>query len=424
MFRLPKEIHAILKRLEENGHKAYVVGGSVRDALLGLEPADWDLASDAPPAQVAALFDGTEAAGERFGVVRVRSGDLEADVATFRTDGRYSDHRRPDRVEFADSVETDLARRDFSINAMAYHPASGLVDPFGGKRDLEARLLRAVGDPTRRMEEDPLRILRGCRLAGQLDFDFDVATFEAMKAKAPLLAEISMDRRRGEFERLLVTKNTGKGLRMCAAADVMPRLFGACWPPKGRQAMGDMQVLLWEIDKSRPRADLRMALILLCFDKKLARQAIADLQYDRATAKRLESCLDKMDELYFSTEKYLLKRFIHHNGEDLYQFLESVAKQHREVYDAPGFRIESRYYLLDDIRKNKEPIFLRELAINGDDLLEAGIVKGEKVGEMLGMLLDVVHRFPGLNTKPKLLKRAKLLRNPIRAKLRNFYFPK
>lgn len=129
-------------------------------------------------------------------------------------------------------------------------------------------------------------------------------------------------------------------------------------------------------------------------------------------------------DLYFTTDKYALKRFIYLNGEDIYDFLTGISKQQREVYDLPGHRIESRYYLLDDLRKNREPLFVEDLAITGADLIEAGIVKGEKVGEMLNMLIDVAHRFPGLNTKPKLLKKAKALKNPLRAKFRNVYFMK
>jgi len=424
MFRLPSEIKRIFEVLEGDGHQVYLVGGSVRDALLGLEPEDWDLASDAAPERVAELFDVASFQGDRYGVVKVKVKALEAEVAAMRIDGVYSDRRRPDTVTFTDDIKKDLARRDFTINAMAYHPATGLIDPYGGKKDIDQKLIRMVGDPIVRLAEDPLRILRGLRLAGQLDFDVERATFDAMKENAPHLTEISMDRRRGEFERLLVTKQTGKALRMCAAADVLPALFGDCYPPKGRQSMGDLSVLLQEIDQSRPRVDLRMALLLLCFDKKKARKAIRDLEFDRETTRRLEASLDLLDELYFSTEKYLLKRFIYLNGMDIYEFLESLAKQHRDVYDVPGYRIESRYYLLDHIKKSREPLFLEDLAINGDDLVEAGIVTGEQVGEMLQMLLDVAHRLPGLNTKKKLLQRAKMLKNPIRAKLRNIYFIK
>jgi hypothetical protein len=131
-----------------------------------------------------------------------------------------------------------------------------------------------------------------------------------------------------------------------------------------------------------------------------------------------------MMDLHFAVDKYSLKRFIYLNGQDVYDFLNSLSKQQREVYETPGFRIESRYYILDEINKNREPIYVEDLAIDGNDLIEAGIVEGEKVGEMLKMLVDVVHRFPGLNTKPKLLKKAKALKNPIRAKFRNFYFVK
>ncbi len=424
MLRLPKEISGIIRTLEDEGFQVYIVGGSLRDMLLSIEPEDWDLASNAPPERVAELFPGADRRGGKYGVVQVASGDIRADVAAFRVDGSYTDHRRPDQVEYTDKIEEDLARRDFTINGMAYHPQRGIIDPFGGRNDLKDRLIRTIGEPEKRFEEDPLRILRGIRLAGQLDFDLAMDTFTAMQKTACLLEQISMDRRRTEFERLLTTKNTGKALRICTSANVINAVFQDCYPPKGKMENGDLPVLIQNIDKARCDADLRLALLLLCFEKRKAMKVIDDLNLGNDRTRKQKAAQELLMDLYFSVDKYALKRFIHLNGEDIYDFLTSLCKQQREVYDIPGYRIESRYYLLDDIRKNREPIYVEDLAIKGSDLIEAGIVQGEKVGEMLSMLLDVTHRFPGLNTKPKLLKKAKALKNPIRARFRNIYLMK
>ncbi len=424
MLRLPKEILRIMKTIEEDGYQIYVVGGSLRDMLLGIEPEDWDLASNAPSERVAELFANTKNFGAKYGVVQVIAGELTADVAAFRIDGAYSDHRRPDEVTFTDNIEEDLARRDFTINGMAFHPQRGIIDPYGGQKDLKERLIRTIGDPEKRFAEDPLRILRGIRLTGQLEFDVAMDTFTAMQKSACLLEQISMDRRRTEFEKLLVTQNTGKALRICASANVLGAVFNDCYPPKGKTDNGELSVLIQNIDRSRTDVDLRLALLLLCFEKQKAMKAIDELNLSGEREKLQKAAQSLMMDLYFATDKYSLKRFIYLNGEDIYEFLTSLSKQQREVYETPGYRIESRYYLLEDMKKNKEPLYTEDLAINGEDLIEAGIVQGEKVGEMLLMLTDVVHRFPGLNTKQKLLKKAKSLKNPIRAKFRNMYFVK
>ena len=424
MLRLPKEITRVMKTIEDDGHKIYIVGGSLRDMLLGIEPADWDLASNAPSERLMELFPNAKSSGEKYGVIQVGEGEFSIDVAAFRIDGSYSDHRRPDEVVFTDNVEEDLARRDFTINGMAFHPQQGVIDPYGGQKDLSERLIRTIGDPEKRFAEDPLRILRGIRLAGQLDFDLTMDTFAAMQKNACLLEQISMDRRRIEFEKLLTAKNTGKALRISASSNVLNAVFNDCYPPKGKMENGDLAALIQNIDKSRCDVDLRLALLLLCFDKQKALKAIDELNLSKERARMQKAAQNLLMDLYFAVEKYALKRFIYLNGADVYDFLTRLCKQQRDVYETPGYRIESRYYILDDIRKNREPMYVEDLAINGNDLIEAGIVQGEKVGEMLKMLVDVVHRFPGLNTKPKLLKKAKALKNPIRAKFRNIYFAK
>jgi tRNA nucleotidyltransferase/poly(A) polymerase len=249
-------------------------------------------------------------------------------------------------------------------------------------------------------------------------------TFKGIHNQACLLEEISMDRKKSELVKLLITKNAGKALRMLVSSNAIKGILGVCYPPKGRMDNGDLEVLIQNIHMSRCDADMRLALLLLCLDKKKALKVIEEMNLGKERMRLHKSAQNLLMDLYFAADKYSLKRFIYINGEDVYEFLSGICKQQREVYETPGFRIESRYYLLDDIKKSKEPIFLEDLAIDGNDLLDAGIVEGEKIGEMLSMLLDTVHRFPGLNTKAKLLKKAKALKNPIRARFRNIYLVK
>ncbi len=423
MHPLPKEINSLMKKMEEKGVSIYVTGGSIRDLILGIEPLDWDLSADADPEELASILGEslTNSPGALFGVLNVKEGDYKIQLASLRRDGEYSDKRRPDKVSYTKNLEEDLARRDFTINAMAYHPQKGITDPYDGRRDIKERLIRAVRNPDERFQEDPLRVLRGIRLAGQLDFDIHVDTFNAMQINSCLLADISMDRKREELEKLLVTKNTGKALRMMITSGVMEAFFGDCFPVKKNVENGDLEVLVHNIDRSRKDVDLRLALLMMCFEKAKAKKMIEDLGLTKMRRKRQLEAQDFLTDLYFSSDKYALKKFIYQHGWETYEFLNSLSKQQREVYDTPGYRVESRYYLIEDMKMYKEPIFEGDLAIKAKDLIDAGIVPEEKAGEMMKMLIESVHRFPGLNTKEKLLKKAKSLRNPIKAKFRNIY---
>lgn len=206
-FDLPAPVRKVINRLEENGYEAWLVGGSLRDLLMGRVPHDYDLATNARPEQVQALFNHHADVGLRHGTVMIIEDGMPIEVTTFRKEGEYSDSRHPDEVAFVDSIEDDLARRDFTINAMAYNPKKGLVDPFGGQNDLNARLIRAVGDPDRRFQEDALRMLRAWRFAAQLGFQIEENTLAALEKKSNMerLEAISAERIMDEFTRILVS---------------------------------------------------------------------------------------------------------------------------------------------------------------------------------------------------------------------------
>ena len=192
---LPQAVQYVLERLEDAGFAAYAVGGCVRDTLLGRTPGDWDVTTAARPEQVLALFDGYAIpTGLKHGTVTVRAGEMHIEVTTFRADGTYTDHRRPDQVFFSDRLEEDLCRRDLTVNAMAMDLRGHITDLYGGREDLEAGILRCVGEPERRFEEDALRILRTLRFAAVLGFSVEPRTDAALRVKAPLLRCIAPER--------------------------------------------------------------------------------------------------------------------------------------------------------------------------------------------------------------------------------------
>lgn len=202
-WSIPTSVAQCCSALMNAGYEAYPVGGCVRDLLLGRTPVDWDVTTSARPEQVMALFDRTIPTGIKHGTVTVVSEDILIEVTTFRQDGEYRDSRHPDHVSFETDLAGDLSRRDFTVNAMAIDVFGNVIDPFGGQKDLKNRLIRAVGDPGQRFSEDALRILRGVRLAAQLDFDIEHGTFEAMEKYAPLTVCLAKERIKSEVEKIL-----------------------------------------------------------------------------------------------------------------------------------------------------------------------------------------------------------------------------
>lgn len=218
-IRVPQEAACLLLQLQQAGHSAYVVGGCVRDSLLGCTPKDWDLCTSATPAQIKALFAAEHLLlnGEKHGTVTVMRGRTGYEITTYRQESSYTDHRHPDAVTFVPELEKDLARRDFTVNAMAYAPGAGLQDPFGGQQDLRAKCVRCVGQPADRFAEDALRILRAVRFAAELDFTLDDATAQAALALRDTVSCVSAERVFAELDRLLLAPAAGRVLAQYGA---------------------------------------------------------------------------------------------------------------------------------------------------------------------------------------------------------------
>ncbi len=270
----------LLDALHGAGHAAYAVGGCVRDSLLGLDPHDWDLCTSARPEQVMALFGEEKCipTGLQHGTVTVKQGGRLYETTTFRTEGAYSDGRHPDAVCFVPDVREDLARRDFTINAMAYSAEEGLIDPFGGRDDLAAHLVRAVGEPERRFEEDALRILRLYRFAARFGFAIDPATGAAARALGPHLDCVSAERIQEELLKLLAAPRPGSYLEPAVLAVVLPELE----PEKQPERFAELCHTIDRIEPTAENVPARLAALLCPLGEAGARKALRKLKCSNA----------------------------------------------------------------------------------------------------------------------------------------------
>ena len=270
----------LLDALHGAGHAAYAVGGCVRDSLLGLDPHDWDLCTSARPEQVMALFGEEKCipTGLQHGTVTVKQGGRLYETTTFRTEGAYSDGRHPDAVCFVPDVREDLARRDFTINAMAYSAEEGLIDPFGGQDDLVAHLVRAVGEPERRFEEDALRILRLYRFAARFGFAIDPATGAAARALGPHLDCVSAERIQEELLKLLAAPRPGSYLEPAVLAVILPELE----PEKQPERFAELCRTIDRIEPTAENVPARLAALLCPLGEAGARKALRKLKCSNA----------------------------------------------------------------------------------------------------------------------------------------------
>ena len=442
MINLPSAVTYLLSRLQEAGFEGWAVGGCVRDALLGLEPNDWDLCTSALPEDLRRVFRSERVAetGLKHGTLTVILDHVPFEVTTFRVDGTYTDHRHPDGVTFVSNLKEDLARRDFTINAMAYAPDKGLRDYFGGKEDLRKGLIRCVGEPEKRFEEDALRILRALRFSAVYDFPVEEKTAEAARKLYPTLEKVARERIRTELDKLLCGKACGRVLREWA------EVFAFLIPELGPMIGYDQQnhhhhYDLWEhtvqaVENMPPERDLRMTMLLHDTGKpgvrttdengeghyrghqalsgKIAGKVLDDLRYDKASRERIinlvvhhdiplrtESGKTNTDRRFLLHrlnrfgEKDLRALFIIHRADRIATGYSSVEKENK--------RLRERMQALDALLAEAPCFTLKDLAVNGRDLTARGL-KGEEVGRTLQALLEAVMDGRVENDKDALLK--------------------
>lgn len=367
----PKYVLNILCALDSAGHRAVLAGGCVRDSLLGRRPSDWDIASSASPEEVLALFPRCVPTGIKHGTVTVLSGGGSVEVTSFRAEGGYSDHRRPDSVSFGCPLEADLARRDLTVNAMAMDAAGEITDPFGGRDDLRRRLLRCVGEPERRFDEDALRMLRTVRFSAQLGFDIEPRTLEAIRALAHLASGLSAERVRDELLKTLRSPAPGLVWQLVDLG-----LLGACLAPGDATAPREaLDVLPIYARLAHFCRDLELGGYIMSTDRFLAA-----LRFDGETLRRTASAVEVL-----KSGSRDWKRLLRDHGE------------------AAVLAAHPKNRALRAVLRSGECWELSSLAIGGRELAALGY-SGPELGRELRRLLDHVIDCPADNRADILCK--------------------
>ncbi|MGI5949534.1 CCA tRNA nucleotidyltransferase [Peptoniphilus sp.] len=432
---MPNDVIFLLKKLNNSGFLSYIVGGCVRDKLLGQTPNDYDITTSAKPDEIKEVFRDFKCVtiGEKFGTIGVLLNDVLYEITTFRIDGEYLNYRKPKDVTFSDDLKDDLARRDFTINAMAMDVDGKIYDPFGGRDDLDNKVIRAVGDANKRIKEDGLRIMRAIRFAGRLDFYIDEDLFEAMSCNREILREISVERIFDEFSKILLSDKPSNGLMIMQETGVLDILF-----PEIKRTVGFDQFspfhdktlfdhLLCVVDTVPKDLTLRLSALFHDVSKvdtlsigedgrghffghevKSAEVAREVLKRYKAPNKLIEKVsiliLDHMKVHSEMTDKALrrqIKRVGRDNVLDLYDLLIADCKCTRADRDASF--IEERKKRVINLLNEKEMKTEKFLDVDGKDIISLGFKEGKIIGEILKDLENLVLDDPSLNDKDYLI---------------------
>lgn len=413
MYRIepPYEVSRIIDVLEQHGHEAYAVGGCVRDSVMGRQPKDWDIATSAYPDAVKGLFEKTLDTGLAHGTVTVMMGGAAFEVTTFRIDGRYEDGRHPESVEYTGRLEEDLRRRDFTINSMAWNGRRGIIDPFGGIGDIEAGVIRAVGDPSERFREDALRMLRAVRFAARLGFGIEKSTFDAVKSNRALIRKISAERIREELTGILTSDDPAK-FALLTETGLLGQILGKFgYDTAGLQLPKERCLrAVGEVDADMC---LRWAMLLYCFAMETrgscggfeaaAEDVLRRLKFSNKNLDRILRLLKHAD-MEIQPQRSQVARAVSITGEDIFGDLiklkRAAALAFGREYGPDAVRsVDETEKIYSGLRASGHCLKLKDLAVNGQDLIRLGFREGVDIGNILSYLLDRVLEEPSLNRK-------------------------
>lgn len=435
-IEIPQGAAWVLEQLRDAGYEAYVVGGCVRDSLLHRMPDDWDITTSAKPEDTKRIFRRTVDTGIQHGTVTVMVDRTGYEVTTYRIDGEYADGRHPEHVTFTASLLEDLKRRDFTINAMAYSPAEGLVDEFDGIGDINRRVIRAVGDPVQRFTEDALRMMRAIRFSAQLDYRIDEDTREGIRLLAPNLQKVSAERIRVELEKLLLSEHPEElkeAYELGLLRQFLPELSECmeCGQNNPHHCLSVGDHILCAVKAARRDKVLRLALLLHDIAKPqvkttdeneidhfhghaarsaaLADRILRDLKYDNQTREAAVRLIAWHDcNLGDSLPE--IRKSISELGEEWFLPLLEVKTSDVEAQsdyqrDEKLDKIEYWRNAFEEIRRAGDCLSLKDLAVSGKDLIAAGAAPGKEIGRILHEMLEEVLREPAHNTREYLLEK-------------------
>lgn len=438
IIKLPQSVSLILKVLIDNEFSAFVVGGCVRDSILGKQPKDWDITTSAKPNQVKALFKRTVDTGLKHGTVTVLIDQEQFEVTTFRIDGEYEDNRRPKTVLFTQDLIEDLKRRDFTINAMAYNDSVGLVDVFNGQKDLKNKCIRCVGNPKERFNEDALRMLRAIRFCAQLNFEIEQRTENAIINQAHLIKNISAERIQAELCKLLISNNPEKfkliydyGLLEFFMPEFSPCFKTLQNNPHHKYNVGEhtlqaltytpknimirLTILLHDIGKPYTKTTDKDGIDHFYRHAKmstdLAHKILKRLKLDNKTIEYVTRLITYHDMRIKPKEKNV-RRAINKIGQDIFEYLLLVQEadlKAQSTYQQKEklLTLLSINQLFNRIKHENQCISIKQLKVSGRDIIGLGIKQGKNIGEILSYLLDIVLENPEQNQKNVLLDLAK-----------------
>lgn len=438
-IKLPENVKTILDTMHSAGFEAYVVGGCVRDCVLGREPQDWDITTNALPEETKKLFKRTIDTGIEHGTVTIMIGKEGYEVTTYRIDGKYEDSRHPSEVTFTKNLTEDMKRRDFTINAMAYNEEEGLIDRFGGLDDIESKVIRCVGNPKERFSEDALRIMRAVRFSAQLDYEIEESTKEAVKELAQNLSKISAERIQTELVKLVTSDHPEKlktAYELGVTKVILPE-FDKCMEtaqnnPHHMYNVGDH--IISSMENIRADKVLRLTMLMhdiakpatitvdddgVCHFKghselgvQMAHSIFRRLKFDRDTMDRACNLIRYHDDRFPATPK-AVRRAMNRVGVDEFPYLMEV--RYADTMAQSMYYREEKLQLIEDTKKlyeeilaKKDCVTLKDLAVNGKDLISLGVTPGKKIGEILSAMLDDVLDNPEHNSKEYLLEPERL----------------
>lgn len=430
--KLPREALEVLTTLKENGHESYLVGGCVRDLCLGQAPKDWDLTTMALPEQVIGLFDHVIPTGFQHGTVTVLVNNTPIEVTTFRSDGNYSDSRRPDSVQFGHSIEEDISRRDFTINGLLYD-GEKVIDYYTGLDDLKQKIIRTIGNAGARYAEDALRMMRCIRLSSQLGFQIENYTFDSIQASAELIKSVSWERIRDELVKTLLSDRASEGINLFSKSGLMQYIL-----PELQLCIGFEQRnyhhrkdvfehILKVIDATPSSLNVKLAALLHDVAKpqtfsisedgvghfyqhhvvgaEMTEEILKRFKFDNNTIENVRTLVREHMSRYPKLRQGSIKKLINRLGKDNVD--DFINLQLADIIGSkPPFDFDTVIDLKREIKRvleADEPLSVKDLAINGDDLIDIGIQPGRRMGEILHELLQIVLESPELNTKNYLL---------------------
>lgn len=437
---IPYGANEIINTLSAAGFEAYIVGGCVRDSLLGIQPNDWDICTSATPDEVMRCFPNNKIikTGLKHGTVTIVMFDMKYEVTTFRIDGKYTDHRRPDTVRFTSSLEQDLSRRDFTMNAMAYNYERGLIDPFGGATALKNGTIAAVGDPMKRFQEDALRMMRALRFAANYEFSIDEITASAIHSYSKALNNIATERINSELCKLLLSTKESTLYVLTEFSDVIATIIPEIKPCIGfeqnnRFHQYNVYDHIAHAVSNYTGWDLSVKIALLLhdigkpccytedekgghfyghgvFSHDIAKQVLDRLRFDNERKREVLELVLYHDSVIEPTHK-VVRRWLNKIGEKRFWQLLCVRmadiKAHAEgTQESRIERCDALSKILDEVIAQEQCFSMKDLVINGNDVMSLGISQGKSVGDVLKHVLDMVINEDLPNERDALLEEA------------------